>query len=87
MSETDDLYEELSGGAMELYESDVPDLFKVGDEGDEREQLNATEDGDYCAVCEGRGVIIICRDGVCRACGVCFHDGGTAPCPSCGGLV
>lgn len=82
----EDLYGELAEGAMELYESDVPDLFKAADEGGEqREQFGATEDAGDCARCEGRGVVVVCDDQVCLAAGVCFHDGGTAACPSCGG--
>jgi hypothetical protein len=86
MHENDDLYEELSGGLMELYESDVPDMLKPGNDGGaEREQFGATEDGGHCVICEGRGVLVICGEEACRAGGDCFHDGGTADCPSCGG--
>ena len=86
MRETDDVYEELGDGLMELYESDVPDMLRPSDdEGAEREQFGAMEDGDYCARCEGRGVVIVCGEEVCRAVGACFHDAGTADCPSCGG--
>lgn len=84
--ENENIYEELSGAAMELYESDVPAMFDPGGEhGEKREQFGATEDGGYCARCGGGGSVVICVEEVCRIAGVCFHDGGTVTCPSCGG--